>query len=203
MKGSSPLTRGKRQVVSFHFGREGLIPAHAGKTGGGPVEWDGGGAHPRSRGENTRYWCVTSRRGGSSPLTRGKQPRQQHGETRTGLIPAHAGKTRSRPWVRGTPWAHPRSRGENPRPCRPVRIRQGSSPLTRGKRQLQVHGNAPVGLIPAHAGKTRGRRSRTCPARAHPRSRGENHPDDGADGGGLGSSPLTRGKPWWRTAAPR
>ena len=70
----------------------------------------------------------------------------------------------------------------------------GSSPLTRGKR---LQGEAdPVArrLIPAHAGKTpiRGRVNR--PARAHPRSRGENAAYVGDVPNDTGSSPLTRGK---------
>ena len=34
----------------------GLIPAHAGKTTVRETQTGDGGAHPRSRGENTRYW---------------------------------------------------------------------------------------------------------------------------------------------------
>ena len=50
--GSSPLTRGKLDTVVRETNREGLIPAHAGKTVSEvmvnvPVQ-----AHPRSRGEN-------------------------------------------------------------------------------------------------------------------------------------------------------
>ena len=70
----------------------------------------------------------------------------------------------------------------------------GSSPLTRGKRHASVRFQVVAGLIPAHAGKTRGRcaRSRTRPA--HPRSRGENVGGGGGGWASVGSSPLTRGK---------
>ena len=51
--GSSPLTRGK---LFDNVGKDlpfGLIPAHAGKTSQNqPAHWSGG-AHPRSRGENS------------------------------------------------------------------------------------------------------------------------------------------------------
>ena len=50
--GSSPLTRGKRQRDRARRGAGGLIPAHAGKTGGSMVGNLSVGAHPRSRGEN-------------------------------------------------------------------------------------------------------------------------------------------------------
>ena len=54
-----------------------------------------------------------------------------------GLIPAHAGKT----WIHfgyslGLR-AHPRSRGENVHTDENVAFGQGSSPLTRGKRDSQ------------------------------------------------------------------
>ena len=71
--GSSPLTRGKRRVLSVWSVFQRLIPAHAGKTAlgrrGCRVRW----AHPRSRGEN--FWLSSHWRsaGGSSPLTRGKR----------------------------------------------------------------------------------------------------------------------------------
>ena len=90
--------------------------------------------------------------------------------------------------------AHPRSRGENsswPRigPCAP-----GSSPLTRGKRELRQLQARNRGLIPAHAGKTWSSRKVARPIRAHPRSRGENFGQKTNDPGAKGSSPLTRGK---------
>ena len=50
--GSSPLTRGKLVKSGHEGGRDGLIPAHAGKT---PKPIDAHvdmRAHPRSRGEN-------------------------------------------------------------------------------------------------------------------------------------------------------
>ena len=71
----------------------------------------------------------------------------------------------------------------------------GSSPLTRGKRLETDAQLIKLGLILAHAGKTRTRRPLASANPAHPRSRGENaaHPDEVMNA--LGSSPLTRGKP--------
>ena len=51
-----------------------------------------------------------------------------------------------------------------------------------------------VGLIPAHAGKTRPRRRARSTSTAHPRSRGENGIPSLMVGKCKGSSPLTRGK---------
>ena len=77
------------------------------------------------------------------------------------LIPAHAGKT----WICGQTAsqaaAHPRSRGENgPLPAQGMTL-EGSSPLTRGKLEHELSDAVAVGLIPAHAGKTR--RARRAP----------------------------------------
>ena len=72
---------------------QGLIPAHAGKTGFTYYGWNDTGAHPRSRGENLGDRGQERRDRGSSPLTRGKPERMTTGAPSWGLIPAHAGKT--------------------------------------------------------------------------------------------------------------
>ena len=70
----------------------------------------------------------------------------------------------------------------------------GSSPLTRGKPDGPPP-RAPVrGLIPAHAGKTKIKRTKLLWSTAHPRSRGENVVADTKKFSRAGSSPLTRGK---------
>ena len=72
IEGSSPLTRGKPASTISRSFSNGLIPAHAGKTTRGRAVRFMGGAHPRSRGENStgEYFGATAM--GSSPLTRGK-----------------------------------------------------------------------------------------------------------------------------------
>ena len=93
--------------------RRGLIPAHAGKTGALLVPMVGAWAHPRSRGENGILETRFLGRAGSSPLTRGKHDRAVMEVAAERLIPAHAGKTSGAWSARWSPWAHPRSRGEN------------------------------------------------------------------------------------------
>ena len=90
--------------------------------------------------------------------------------------------------------AHPRSRGENVDSfC--VRVDfLGSSPLTRGKHDDGIADHVGIGLIPAHAGKTREAGTSRMPSRAHPRSRGENDLMPAHMPSMKGSSPLTRGK---------
>ena len=112
-----------------------------------------------------------------------------------GLIPAHAGKTRSDHGRRNRSRAHPRSRGENISGLFIDAAAKGSSPLTRGKPRGGDRGQHGRGLIPAHAGKTSPPARRGQAVAAHPRSRGENGSRPGAPWTFSGSSPLTRGKP--------
>ncbi len=90
--------------------------------------------------------------------------------------------------------AHPRSRGENLTAAILPTCVTGSSPLTRGKQGRRGQGPDPLGLIPAHAGKTAAESVSQNEAPAHPRSRGENDTEFCAGVVGVGSSPLTRGK---------
>ena len=76
----------------------------------------------------------------------------------------------------------------------PATALRGSSPLTRGKPTEEDPHPYVLGLIPAHAGKTRWGSRPKRQKRAHPRSRGENLPDEMATCQAGGSSPLTRGK---------
>ena len=192
--GSSPLTRGKRNGRDGGSRRTGLIPAHAGKTARSRRTWSWTWAHPRSRGENEREELTRQLHPGSSPLTRGKRPIRAVQLSCSGLIPAHAGKTR-RPWPRpSTGGAHPRSRGENLPPGAGIEGRAGSSPLTRGKHSAPARGVQALRLIPAHAGKTSPRRWGGRRSPAHPRSRGENAGLPVTCSRWRGSSPLTRGK---------
>ena len=131
---------------------------------------------------------------GSSPLTRGKLRRWAGTRARGRLIPAHAGKTPRSSQNRRRRKAHPRSRGENGSALFSNVPEPGSSPLTRGKRWWPGRFGVLVGLIPAHAGKTRGEERTHTVGWAHPRSRGENRGRRRLHLRGRGSSPLTRGK---------
>ena len=194
-QGSSPLTRGKHVREITARDRRGLIPAHAGKTSRRKPTPSPSGAHPRSRGENTCGLARADIVEGSSPLTRGKLRSTREECERPRLIPAHAGKTASK-WNKPSERpAHPRSRGENDKQRRAEEQLAGSSPLTRGKPNLQDTPAMKTRLIPAHAGKTTTAQPPDDSDRAHPRSRGENTLDETETVEVLGSSPLTRGKP--------
>ena len=192
--GSSPLTRGKPPGGSPGEVGGGLIPAHAGKTIPRGLDALHLAAHPRSRGENGVNEILDVAAEGSSPLTRGKPCTRTRGSARSGLIPAHAGKTEPSPCMPGATWAHPRSRGENSPGRLPGEVGAGSSPLTRGKRTRFHCSTVTMGLIPAHAGKTSAPAGTASWRRAHPRSRGENLRPRFRLQPERGSSPLTRGK---------
>ena len=174
MRGSSPLTRGKRHAILAPVSRAGLIPAHAGKTSSTSNEFLTRRAHPRSRGENCGRTRGSRRPAGSSPLTRGKRCHRRRLSASSRLIPAHAGKTAASGGPTNPGGAHPRSRGENQVTVRTRVCRVGSSPLTRGKHRTHRLPSRRRGLIPAHAGKTRDGVLKSMSIGAHPRSRGEN-----------------------------
>ena len=174
LSGSSPLTRGKPPPGSPRPHLPGLIPAHAGKTRPRSRAHPDRTAHPRSRGENTVSAEPTGRLEGSSPLTRGKRSPRRALMMRSGLIPAHAGKTLWALRVCRTVAAHPRSRGENGIVRMLSWSPPGSSPLTRGKPAAHTRQIAQQRLIPAHAGKTNASTLTWPSSAAHPRSRGEN-----------------------------
>ena len=173
-RGSSPLTRGKRNREQGTGKHTRLIPAHAGKTRNAAANSLESRAHPRSRGENLNGDLEKLGGSGSSPLTRGKRMDLNDHGYRTRLIPAHAGKTGRRGRPRSRAGAHPRSRGENVTVSEGWEKLEGSSPLTRGKRGVEPFLDQGCGLIPAHAGKTQTRAAGRSTRRAHPRSRGEN-----------------------------
>ena len=171
-----------------------LIPAHAGKTQTRQGPSNQFGAHPRSRGENAEVMIGFIVRSGSSPLTRGKLARQLREGMTARLIPAHAGKTVHSWGPSFRCAAHPRSRGENAQAQKRVIIKNGSSPLTRGKLSAVWVVISVFRLIPAHAGKTHPAGHDAVDPRAHPRSRGENPSRGSVIAATFGSSPLTRGK---------
>ena len=194
MRGSSPLTRGKRRIGRHEACRARLIPAHAGKTHGSAALRPSRAAHPRSRGENPSRTGQLVGGWGSSPLTRGKLGTAAAAKRLGRLIPAHAGKTETLSSGTTSLAAHPRSRGENGCGSPDVPRCTGSSPLTRGKPVAASWLGKVAGLIPAHAGKTLAP-TPEAPARpAHPRSRGENRRTSCWRLTTRGSSPLTRGK---------
>ena len=194
-EGSSPLTRGKPAAPRGAEVRDGLIPAHAGKTRPRSRRYGTSRAHPHSCGENMVSDGKVSLEDGSSPLTRGKPGVHNPEGAARGLIPAHTGRTCVRYAGCRCSRAHPHSCGENGTLAVQDLCATGSSPLTRGKLEFDGLQPAAVGLIPAHAEKTHWESPPARPRRVHPRSRGENANSISEPVLPNGSSPLTRGKP--------
>ena len=88
---------------------------------------------------------------------------------------------------------HPRSRGEYPRALTRVRLRAGSSPLSRGILDGDVFRAKKDRIIPALAGNTSCGMDKRPPTQDHPRSRGEYRVFLPHGARPSGSSPLSRG----------
>ena len=111
------------------------------------------------------------------------------------IIPAHAGNTSvdlARSLHVGD---HPRACGEHPKEHIGADVQEGSSPRMRGTRAETVEPAEGGGIIPAHAGNTPLRFTRSRPRRDHPRACGEHHIRAEHAPCGLGSSPRMRGTP--------
>ena len=111
------------------------------------------------------------------------------------IIPAHAGQTRSSPFLSLSFADHPRACGANGTVNGVNQRQHGSSPRMRGKQGGGILMQIPSRIIPAHAGQTR---SPSCHCRVHsdhPRACGANAAIFCTVDGICGSSPRMRGKP--------
>ena len=193
-RGSSPRMRGKPPLRPGNLKLRRLIPAHAGKTDSVLFRPRRSTAHPRACGENKIEGAALFVASGSSPRMRGKPVVSLSSPNHIRLIPAHAGKTSCgfRGYRRAR--AHPRACGENKQRKSPGTSTKGSSPRMRGKPVSKILQRFQIGLIPAHAGKTRnGSRPRNSQS-AHPRACGENPKEAQWIEAQEGSSPRMRGK---------
>ena len=202
-RGSSPRVRGKLRVVNRARAGVGLIPARAGKTLNSARYPCGPWAHPRACGENARLTLWPPARRGSSPRVRGKLSEYKNTIDAQGLIPARAGKTVCVCCCLGVMGAHPRACGENARRRGGAVPDRGSSPRVRGKPSPVGSSPSASRLIPARAGKTRRRSTRSAAPSAHPRACGENPCQQPSVFPRRGSSPRVRGKHYGsQSAAP-
>ena len=93
--GSSPHTRGARGETLVYVAARGIIPAYAGSTRIPASPPAARTDHPRIRGEHHQLPIADPPGDGSSPHTRGARWSSRVRTSRTWIIPAYAGSTRS------------------------------------------------------------------------------------------------------------
>ena len=94
--GSPPHMRGKGALLMAGCNKQGITPAHAGKSS---VTVRSSGAsedHPRTCGEKISWQRHTSSASGSPPHMRGKDVPYLRPQAQCGITPAHAGKSLNR-----------------------------------------------------------------------------------------------------------
>ena len=173
--GSSPHTRGTLIFFTFLVVILRFIPAYAGNTQAEYFGWLGKPVHPRIRGEHSEVPNVQSRVPGSSPHTRGTQDYDALKESLKRFIPAYAGNTDQAARSCAAPAVHPRIRGEHENTAGLFQGLFGSSPHTRGTRNLSGCHTLGCRFIPAYAGNTSNSSTHHQLTSVHPRIRGE-HP---------------------------
>ena len=110
---------------------------------------------------------------GSSPRMRGTPYTDGADLNQLGIIPAHAGNTPAAVREHGRLQDHPRACGEHSSHVHVRRAFAGSSPRMRGTHRRHPPAHPRPGIIPAHAGNTRGFQWRRIPwGGSSPRMRG-------------------------------
>ena len=171
--GSSPHTRGTPAADDPMTALVRFIPAYAGNA----------------RSAIPRHGAVC----GSSPHTRGTLGGKLDALRHVRFIPAYAGNALALHAGTSSPAVHPRIRGERNDPENSLKIKDGSSPHTRGtpysiRVMPRVHR-----FIPAYAGNAHARERIAVSYTVHPRIRGERKLKSKDKEGTDGSSPHTRG----------
>ena len=188
--------RGKQVCRPRLVGIFRITPAHAGKTPHFASKAVSLKDHPRACGENLTRKSAALQHLGLPPRMRGKQLAAGEFSKHVRITPAHAGKTISRSTSGASGRDHPRACGENIAQAI-AKVKQiGSPPRMRGKLSGDTAKASPDGITPAHAGKTRSRRSATSSSRDHPRACGENAVPRALPSPAPGSPPRMRGKPF-------
>ena len=171
-----------------------IIPARAGQTAPADYRRAPTPDHPRACGANYSTQWRAARASGSSPRVRGKLTLPTKILRACRIIPARAGQTPAASVSNSTSADHPRACGANSGTITQTADLSGSSPRVRGKlspaTRLQTCGR----IIPARAGQTRRRPSRSAADSDHPRACGANLAVLAAECLHVGSSPRVRGK---------
>ena len=170
--GSSPHARGLPPWTARGTGRDGIIPARAGFTSRAWLSMVALADHPRTRGVYWRPISFSCGGGGSSPHARGLPTHSRALSPRVWIIPARAGFTGLEGFSETFTADHPRTRGVYRTAIREKLRGRGSSPHARGLPNILATASKASRIIPARAGFTRPRGSRSVSGRDHPRTRG-------------------------------
>ena len=146
------------------------------------------------RGEKLTWKSNTTTKGGSPPRARGEVVAIIPARGRRGITPACAGRRMTNCWKYLQKKDHPRVRGEKLDLSQQYHARKGSPPRARGEGLLQGLHRALGGITPACAGRSSSRKFLKCPARDHPRVRGEKYPVIMLSRRHTGSPPRARGE---------
>ncbi len=193
LNGSSPRGRGTRLRAARRVAGHRFIPARAGNSRRPRCRPRAPPVHPRAGGELKRPKQRFLTRPGSSPRGRGTLFDWLARAVPGRFIPARAGNSArgSRPLSKQT--VHPRAGGELDRRssifCRLV----GSSPRGRGTHGRAQSVDSRCRFIPARAGNSKERETRTTHETVHPRAGGELEAKEHLEDASAGSSPRGRG----------
>ncbi len=193
LKGLSPRVRGNPFANIGSAGRQGAIPAGAGKPGRDGVPRSGSRGYPRGCGETASLSCTCPTVRGLSPRVRGNPPLGNTPLVMTGAIPAGAGKPPSRHLSPPVQWGYPRGCGETASRAPPGDRPPGLSPRVRGNLGRPRHLRRRDGAIPAGAGKPISVLSAIPVCWGYPRGCGETIIQELGVASAAGLSPRVRG----------
>ncbi len=131
--GSPPHMRGKAVQLWWLSRRLRITPAHAGKRLGTRHQENALRDHPRTCGEKLHLRRPAGCNAGSPPHMRGKGRGGRRVYGRSGITPAHAGKSRQGQQQGPDEQDHPRTCGEKDRAAVLHTAGRGSPPHMRGK----------------------------------------------------------------------
>ena len=172
-RGLSPRSRGSPEDVRVAVIEVGSIPALAGKPWPRIRQVPASKVYPRARGEAIARNSVRWVDAGLSPRSRGSPSLRALDDTRTGSIPALAGKPGTRRLHACSGWVYPRARGEAEPSDVAGRDVGGLSPRSRGSRAKSVCVVEIQRSIPALAGKPCSGTPISLHGQVYPRARGE------------------------------
>ena len=214
LDGSSPRVRGTPARRNCRRAGHRFIPACAGNSTVRGLRRRTSSVHPRVCGELRNCPMRTAALAGSSPRVRGTPCRPQSASAPRRFIPACAGNSAARIWIRSSTTVHPRVCGELAGPRRRQRPRLrfipacagNSPPAARPRPALSVHPRVcgelssrsaravpPTGSSPRVRGTRPAAALRAPPPPVHPRVCGELHSNSDPASHIAGSSPRVRG----------